>query len=273
MDSEVIAERFVRARLDAEALPAFPGTLPTTLNSAYAYQDRAIALWPDHLVGWKVGGIGQTWLRRVGEDRLVGPIFRRGMRLAPPDALIDVPVFRGGFAAIEAGFVCRLGADAHSDRAQWTPEEAARLVTGLHVGVEIAGSPLAAINELGPTAVVSDFGSHGGLLLGPAISGWHACASDSLTCETFIDGRSVGQGAVRSMRAGLLAALAFALGRCARRGLPMKAGYLVASGAVTGSHAIRIGQSACVRFGGVAEISCRALPAMRHGGSVTSRSV
>src|SRR6185437_5654731 len=247
MDSEVIAERFVRARLDAEALPAFPGTLPTTLNSAYAYQDRAISLWPDHLVGWKVGGIGQTWLRRVGEDRLVGPIFRRGMRVAPPDA--------------------------HSDRAQWTPEEAARLVTGLHVGVEIAGSPLAAINELGPTAVVSDFGSHGGLLLGPAISGWHACASDSLTCETFIDGRSVGQGAVRSMRAGLLAALAFALGRCARRGLPMKAGYLVASGAVTGSHAIRIGQSACVRFGGVAEISCRALPAMRHGGSVTSRSV
>ena len=86
MDSEAVAEDFVRARLGAEALFDFPGTVPTTLNTAYAYQDRAIALWPDNVAGWKVGRIGAPWLERVGEDRLVGPIFRRGIRLAPPDA-------------------------------------------------------------------------------------------------------------------------------------------------------------------------------------------
>ena len=264
MDSEAIAERFVRARLDAEALADFPGTLPATLNSAYAYQDRAITLWPDYLAGWKVGGIGPPWLHRVGEDRLVGPIFRRSIRLAPPDAVIDFPVFRGGFAAIEAGFVFRLGADA-PDRDPWTADEAAQLVTGLHVCIEIAGSPLAAINELGPTAVVSDFGNHAALLLGPAISDWRSHGCESLTCETFIDGRSVGRGGVRSMPGGPLAALAFALGRCARRGLPMKAGYVVATGALTGSHAIRIGQGAHVRFDGVADLLCCALPAARAG--------
>src|SRR6185312_5146805 len=102
---------------------------------------------------------GPPWLERVGEDRLVGPIFRRGLRLAPPEALIDFPVIKDGFAAIEAELVFRLGADADPDKTHWTPEDAARLVSGLHVGIETAGSPLAAINELGPTVVVSDFGN------------------------------------------------------------------------------------------------------------------
>jgi 2-keto-4-pentenoate hydratase len=231
MDSEAVAEDFVRARLGAAALLDFPGTIPTTLNTAYAYQDRAIALWPDHLAGWKVGRIGPPWLERVGEDLLVGPIFRRGIRLAPPGALVDFPVFAGGYAAIEAEFVVRLGADAQPDKVQWSAEEAAELVSGLHVGIEAAGSPLAAINDLGPTVVVSDFG--------------------------------VGRGGAASLPGGLFQAVAFALGRCARRGLPMKAGYVISTGAATGIHEISIGQSARVKFDGVAQLLCRAVPAAK----------
>ncbi len=52
------------------------------------------------------------------------------------------------------------------------PRKPQQLVSGLHVGIEAAGSPLAAINELGPTVVVSDFGNNAGLLLGPAIPDW-----------------------------------------------------------------------------------------------------
>jgi 2-keto-4-pentenoate hydratase len=264
MDSEAVAEDFVRARLGAEALLDFPGTVPTTLNTAYAYQDRAIALWPDNVAGWKVGRIGPPWLERVGEDRLVGPIFRRGIRLAPPDALVEFPVFKGGFAAVEAEFVFRLAADAEPDKTLWSPEEAAQLVSGVHVGIEAAGSPLAAINELGPTVVVSDFGNNAGLLLGPAIPDWRKRPLESLTCETFIDGRSVGRGGATSLPGGPLAAVAFALGRCARRGLPLKAGYVISTGAATGIHDIRIGQTARVKFAGVAELLCRAVPAAKN---------
>lgn len=260
---EAVAEDFVRARLNAEALPDFPGDIPATLNTAYAYQDRAIALWPDNLAGWKVGRIGPPWLERVGEDRLVGPIFRRGIRLAPPEAVIEFPVFKGGFAAIEAEFVFRLAADAEPDKTLWTPQEAAQLVSAVHVGIETAGSPLAAINELGPTVVVSDFGNNTGLLLGPAIADWRRRPLEALTCATFIEGNPVGRGAAASVPGGPLAAVAFALGRCARRGLPMKSGYVIATGAVTGSHDIRIGERARVRFDGIGEILCRAVPAAK----------
>jgi 2-keto-4-pentenoate hydratase len=263
MDSDAVAEQFVRARLDAVALADFPGTVPSTLNAAYAYQDRAIALWPDNVAGWKVGRIGPRWLERVGEDRLVGPIFRRGIRLAPSQQVVEFPAFTGGFAAVEAEFVFRLAADAQSDKTHWTREEAGQLVSALHVGIETAGSPLASINELGPTVVVSDFGNNAGLLLGPAIPDWRARSFESLTCEVFIEERSVGRGGALSLPGGPLAALAFALGRCARRGLPMKAGYVISTGATTGIHDIRAGQSVRVTFDGIAELLCQAIPAAK----------
>jgi 2-keto-4-pentenoate hydratase len=261
--NDAIAEQFVRARLDATALPDFPGSIPATLNTAYAYQDRAIALWPDFVAGWKVGRIGEPWLERLGEDRLVGPIFRRGIRLAPPEQMVEFPVFEDGFAAVEAEFVFRLGADAPSDKVQWTPDEASRIAMALHIGIETAGSPLASINDLGSAVVVSDFGNNAGLLLGPAIPEWRTRPFESLKTETFIEGKPVGRGGALSLPGGPFAALAFALSRCARRGLPMKSGYVVSTGATTGVHDIRIGQEARVVFEGCGELLCRAIPAQK----------
>jgi 2-keto-4-pentenoate hydratase len=256
------ARRFVRARLTASALPDFPGTVPRTLEAAYTCQDAAIAQWPDEVRGWKVGRIGEPWLSRLGEDRLVGPIFGRavwGARRA--GEVIDFPVFEGGFAAVEAEFVVKLGVDAEPGRTEWTPQDAAPLVGALHVGIETAGSPLASINALGPAVVISDFGNNAGLIVGPEIPNWRAFGNDQLTSETFVDDRRVGTGSAASIPGGPLAALAFALARCARRGLPLRAGQLISTGATTGIHDIRIGQSARVVFRGVGEIRCHAVPA------------
>ena len=261
--NDAIAEEFVRARLDAVALPDFPGSVPATLNSAYAYQDRAIALWPDFLAGWKVARINAPWVERLGEERLVGPIFRRGIRLAPPQQMVEFPVFDGGYAAVEAEFVFRLGADAPPDKVNWTPEEASALAMALHIGVETAGSPLAGINDLGAAVVVSDFGNNAGLLLGPVIPDWRRRSLESLRTETFLEGVSVGAGGAPNVPGGPLSSLAFALSRCARRGLPMKSGYVVSTGATTGVHDIRIGEHARVVFEGCGEVLCRAVPAQK----------
>ena len=268
-----IARRFVRARLMATSLPDFPGTVPGTLEVAYACQDAAIAQWPDEVQGWKVGRILEPWLSRVGEERLVGPIFSREVRPAADreparpaldaaaHAVVPFPVFEGGFAAVEAEFIVRLGADGEPGRREWTAADAALLVSAMHVGVETAGSPLATINELGPTVVVSDFGNNAGLIVGPPIPNWRRFSPEQLTSETFVEDRRVGSGSAASVPGGPLASLAYALGRCARRGLPLKAGQLVSTGATTGIHHIRIGQSARVVFRGVGEILCRAVRA------------
>lgn len=259
--SQTIAERFVRARLDAQALPDYPGSIPPSLDAAYEIQDAAIGAWRDSIAGWKVGRIVSPWLEKFGEDRLVGPIFRGAVQTLRGDEEITFPVFVGGFAAVEAEFVFRLAADARPDKVSWTPEEAGTLVAQLHIGIEPAGSPLASINDLGPAVVASDFGNNAGLILGPVISDWRVRPETSLGTETFIEGRSVGKGSAASIPGGLLTALAFALSRNARRGRPLKAGDYVSTGATTGIHDIRAGQSARVEFAGVGQIRCRAVPA------------
>ncbi|MEH6663490.1 MAG: 2-keto-4-pentenoate hydratase [Brevundimonas sp.] len=255
-----IARAFVDARIGARALPDYPGQIPQDMEAAYAVQDEAIRLWDDQIAGWKIGRIPDAWLERLKAPRLTGPIFRRAVWTAVEGEVMDFPVFEGGFAAVEAEFILKLAADAPADRTDWTAQDAADLVETLIVGVEPAGSPLATINVLGPPVVASDFGNNAGLILGQEVPDWRDRLTD-LTCETFIEGQSVGRGGAASIPGGPLEALAFLLGLNARRGRPLKAGDLISTGAATGIHDIVAGQSSRVVFDGVGEILCRAVPA------------
>jgi 2-keto-4-pentenoate hydratase len=100
--TRIIAQRFVAARLAATPLDRYPAPLPPDIDSAYLCQDAAIALWPDEIVGWKVGWIGEPQQRIYHEERIVGPIFRRALRQVQLDEEAPVSIFAGGFGAIEA---------------------------------------------------------------------------------------------------------------------------------------------------------------------------
>lgn len=256
----MIASSFVQARLQGASLAGFPGDIPADLVTAYQVQDLAIAHWPDRLVGWKVGYIAAERRDGSGDERLLGPIFARGL-LHALDGEAQIPVFAGGFAAIEAEYVLQLLADAPADKIDWTLEEAASLPATLHIGIEVASSPLATINLLGPRVVVSDFGNNNGLVLGREIPDWQSIPEDQLTCTTLIEGQQVGTGGATTLPGGLRAAFAFALSRSARRGRPLKAGELIATGNATGIHDIVAGQQGRISFSGYGDLHCRARPA------------
>lgn len=256
-----VAQRFVAARLAARPLPGYPGPIPIDLDTAYARQDAAIGLWPDRLVGWKVGRIPDLWLTQLGEDRLMGPVFERQLQRLADGESAALAVIPGGFAAVEAEYVFVLGADADPSRS-YTPESAAELVDRLHVGIELAGSPLATINELGPTVVVSDFGNNAGVYLGPEIADWRTRDWASYCCTTWVEGVEVGRGGASFLPGGPLAALAFALNRAARRGRPLRRAAVISTGAATGIHDIRAGQSARLVFDGIGELQAHAVEAV-----------
>lgn len=251
-----IAAAFVSARRAARALPGYPGVIPATLAQAYLIQDAAIALFPDTVAGWKVGRVPPDLQARLGEERVAGPTFAGALRRPLKGETVALPAIAGGFAAVEGEFIYRLAVDAPGGKTSWTAEEALAVVAALHVGVEFAGSPLKTINDLGSTVVASDFGNNAALIVGPEIAGWRDRADASLSCESFIDGRSVGVGTAASVPGGPAPALAFLLGHCAARGLPLKAGMYVTTGAATGIHEISAGQTARVSFGEFGEILC-----------------
>lgn len=256
------AARLVSARLDARPLEAFPGSPPTTLEQGYLIQEVAIHLWPDEVAGWKIGLVPPPLREKLGSDRVAGPIFSRAVRKA--GGVVDFPVFDGGFAAVEAEFVFRIGHDAPDGKASWTEDEAAALVAALHVGVETAGSPMSFINDMGPTVVASDFGNNAGLILGGEVANWRARLAD-LRAKTDIDGQTVGEGGAMGLPGGPMAGLTFLLSHLAMRKRPLKAGQYVSSGAVTGVHDIVVGQAAKLSFGGYGEIQCRAVKAQPVG--------
>jgi 2-keto-4-pentenoate hydratase len=167
-------------------------------------------------------------------------------------------VFRGGFAAVEAEFLLLLGADAPAGKRDWTRAEARELVSAVHVGIETAGSPLATINDLGPTAIVADFGNNAGLIVGPELRGWRTTPVERWQCETFVDDVSVGRGHAGVPPGGPFESLRFLLELCARRSRPLEAGAWVSTGAITGVHQVVAGQAARVRFEDAGDVLCRA---------------
>ena len=257
-----IARHFVEARRAGRSLPDFPGAIPPDLVTAYQVQDLAITRWGDAVAGWKIGYIAPERRDVSGDERLLGPVFARNLWIAT-GSIVDIPVFSGagGFAAVEAEYVLQLQADAPADKYDWTPEEAAALPTRLFIGVEVASSPLATINVLGPKVVVSDFGNNNGLVLGAEIADWTRLDEASLLARTEIDGQVVGMGGASNLPGGLRAAFAFALARSAKRGRSLRKGEWIATGNATGIHDIAVGQHAVVRFEGHGEISCRAVAA------------
>jgi 2-keto-4-pentenoate hydratase len=253
-----IARAFTEARRAGRATPIYPGQQPDSLAAAYEIQDDAIALWPDRVAGWKLGRINAPHDARFGAGRLAGPIFSRNVWLAG-EAPVRFGVIPGGFAAVEAEYVLELGETA-PDRDGWTPETVVPLVARVFTGVEIAGSPFAGINDYGPAVTASDFGNNAGLILGGEVADWRERLA-AHTCAMRIDGAEVGRGGAASIPDGPLDSLAFLLNLLHRRGRRLEAGQLISTGAATGVHDIRAGQSAVADFGPDGQIACVAVPA------------
>ncbi len=240
-DAAAIAGRFLTARRAASGLPDYPGELPATLDEAYAIQDRATASWGKPVIGWKVGRVLPPLSEKFGTDRLAGPIFASDFTHAD-GAGPEMPVFASGFAAAESEFLLKIGRTPPAGKTSFTLEEAADLIDTVHVGIEIASSPLGAINAIGPIAIVSDFGNNNGLVIGREIENWRASGFEEWPVSTRIDGVEIGTGRASAFPDGAIGSARFLFELMARRGIELRPGQWISSGAVTGVHDARPGQ-------------------------------
>lgn len=240
------ARAFTEARRAALAVPGYPGAKPNSEAEAYAIQDGARELWADDVAGWKVGLIQPPHDAALGRTRLFGPIFRRHVQSATA-AAAPFAIIPGGFGAVEAEYLLRLGADV-PPATGWTAESAASVVDAVFVGVELAGSPFAEINDHGPLVTISDFGNNAGLIVGAEIAGGLAALGAS-RCVMRIDGQVIANGSPASIPGGPIGSVVELLNHMGRRGETLGRGTLVSTGAATGVHQVRAGQTAVADFG------------------------
>lgn len=263
MTAEHIAQTFRHARLNAVALPAYPAdAVPASLTAAYAIQDLAISEWPDRVAGWKVAAVQPQWRETYPVERLAGPIFaRRVVMAADASTVIETPVISGAYAAVEAEFALLLGDDFPLDTYFNDAAELQPYVAAVHGAIEMAGSPLANLSALGPGAVISDFGNNTGLIVGPALADFFSRPLDAWTSETQLNGAVAGTGSAGRIPNGPLAALLFLANNLVSRGTTLRPGDWVSTGASTGIHPVKAGDTALVSFDGQLALSVRVVEA------------
>lgn len=251
----LIAKAFTDARKDGKAVTAYPGDVPSSLNEAYAIQDEAIKMWPHKVAGWKVGGMGGDYAAKLNETKLSGPVFENQIYYSDGD-VINMPVFADGFAAVEGEIVIIVKKDTPEGKLDWSLSDAEDYVGDVHMGVELASSPFAKINDMGPLVTISDFGNNNGLIIGQKLENWATSSLSDWTVETIIEGNSLGT----ATPPGPLESFRFLLENAARRGMPVKKGMAITTGAITGVHQAYSGQSSTVKCSGVDDIKLTLVP-------------
>lgn len=261
-----IVRAFRVARLEAIALDGFPVAVPGTLAEAYRVQDAAIAAFPDRVRGWKIAGIQPQFRPALGAERLAGPVMATGIRHAGSEGPVQFPVFEEGFAALEAEFIFVMGRDIAPGEAL-SDRDLAGAVAGMFAGAETAGSPLRIINDIGPLAVVSDFGNNSGIIVGDEVKGWRERDLAEMTARVTINGQPVGSGSAANVAGGPLAALRFLVGNLATRGIALRAGDYVSTGMTTGIHPVKPGDMAHFEFCDDIRFRTEAIRARPTGGA------
>lgn len=251
---EEIAAKFLAARRSGTALADYPGAMPATLAEAYAIQDAAIALRGEPVAGWKIGRIHSPLAEALGTTRLIGPVAESQCRRLDDTGTGTGYRIAGGFGAIEAELMLRIGRDVAPEAQDWSPAEALALIDAAHIGFEIASSPFAGINTNGPLVTISDWGNNHGLLIGPAIADWQSRDLDGLACAMTLDGEPVGSGTPAAFPGGIAGSLLALLDNLAWRGITLRAGTWISTGAITGVHEASAGQIAVAEFAGCGAI-------------------
>lgn len=241
-----IARAFVEARRSGRAIDAYPGVPPTTLAQAYAIQDAALELWDRPVGGWKVGKINSPLDKSLGANRLVGPAFEDSI-LDLRDGPAITPVFAGGFAAAEAEFMLRLAPRSGASVPK-NNEEAMEWVDTIRLGIEIASSPYRFINRDGPCVTISDHGNNFGLVLGQEVPRAQWSSLDTIEVKLETNGEVLGVATTATMLDGPFGALRFLLQNLVSRGIPLRNGWWVSSGAITGVHDVIPGDRVTATF-------------------------
>lgn len=254
--TSTIANKFVHARRNGVDLPDYPGDMPQALDTAYAIQDEAIALFARSVGGWKVGRIMPPFCDQYGVNRLSGPIFDNSIQYAVPGGENIGYIFRDGFGAIEAEFIIRIGRTIRAGQHSYSLDDVGDLVDAVHVGMEVASSPYPGINDAGPLVTISDFGNNNGIIIAAAIPDWRHSGFADWAVSLTIDGAQVGEGKAITFPDGPLGSVRFLLENLSMRGMDVPEGTWVSTGAITGVHKVAPGQFCEARFGDALGINC-----------------
>ena len=200
-----------------EDLPA--ACRPGSVSEARQIQDRLVARLGGH-GGWKVAPI------QPGVEPGCAPIPRERVLHSP--ARWPVP----GTAVLELEVEVAVSFAHDLDGTNPIGQDEVRAaIAGLHPALEIVASRFRDRASLPVFTTTADLQNNGGLVAGPATTGWQTLELDRLAIELLFDGRQVAKADSGAHQDSMLASLTWLANHARTRGKPLRRGQIVLTGA------------------------------------------
>jgi len=247
--ADILAGAF-KARTTVDALPAECG--PANAAEAVQIQIAMLERLGLDAAGYKAGFTNPPMLEKAGPDGPMAGVMFRDFTVASGGSLQRVDVGTG--ALIEAEISFRMGADLPAREGGYSDDEVIAAVDSAILGIEFAVPRLN--NPLGQPMVhlAADNGAAMGFVAGPDIPDWKSRDLKALDIELLFDGEVVSKGMPLPARCDERWSLAWIVNHFSVRGVGIKAGDYMTTGAAAAPKPLGDAKDVVARFSGVGDV-------------------
>ncbi|MGF1459999.1 MAG: 2-keto-4-pentenoate hydratase [Leptolyngbyaceae cyanobacterium] len=254
VDTKQAAELLITARRKNQRIHLPPTAVPATLDEAYAVQDQLRQDIGIPQVGWKVALTNEPLqqLAHVSEP-IAGPLFE-SLVGPTPQTITDSSATLYGF---EFEFAFRMGKDLPPQGAPYSVAAVTAAADTLHPAIEPVGSRL--VNgpaQGGAPGLIADHGGNYSFVYAPAVPNWQQLDLSTCIVRALFDGQLAATKTGANVVGNPLNSLTWLANHLAQRGLMIKAGDWVTTGAAIGPLSTDLGVTVTADFGnlGIVEI-------------------
>ena len=216
----LVAQRAHRAQIETLA----PELVPADAETAYRVQTETVRAL-GRVGAWKVQPYPDA-----GEP-FAAPIL--ASVVFPNGAELQASQFPR--TAIEAEVAVTLGRDLPQRDDDYTAQDLAEAIGAVHLAIEVLSSRFSDPSQLPPLAGIADLQSNAAVIVGPARPSRDLPDLEHLAMTMSVDGTEIGRVGGGASRQTVLRSLAWLANHAAARGLPLKQGELVITGARIGA--------------------------------------
>lgn len=255
VDAAQAADILVDARLNNIQLDDIPDACKARTWDEGLEVEAAILRHPalEH-AGWKVALTNKALQEQWGlTEPVCGPLYKQFIHDSGH-------VFEAGAAClggIETEFAVTLNKDLPASGAPYTVEQVAEAVATMHPALEVTGCRFRTRAELGRPGSTQDFASNLAFVFGKGVSDWRKFDLPNHAVKHIVDGDIIKESTGAFVLDHPLNPLAWLANKLATRGLSLKAGQQISTGAATGPIPIDPGQTATGDFGDLGTVSCK----------------
>jgi 2-keto-4-pentenoate hydratase len=201
------------------------------LEEAYRIQDAMHRLLAasgrGEIVGWKIALTSKAMQQMTGVDQpAAGAIFAKVVHPSP--ARVDVSAYH--HLGVEFEIAVRLGDDLPAAGGPWTRAAVASRVAACHAAFELVEDGDADYKTLDAFTLIAQNTWNGGVVLGPAATGWDSVDLETAVTRCWINDAPAGQGKAGDAMGHPFEAVAWVANLLNRRGRRLERGMIVMTG-------------------------------------------